>query len=343
MGRSEDELLKRLSDLENRTSVLLGESPRSSASSLDELARRLGISPEDDGLTTAPHEHFVSVFAGTVGGVLDLGGISLRERISDSLTSEEMHQRIDGLFKKKMGELTGGRGTVAIDNIRGGADHRLVGPTHDVFRLLKTIHGVRSGTFESNVKNVRILTERYGSRSNAYLKVESTSDALFLVLLHWAADFFSSRSLPIPGWSLLAEIDDQKFVTWLFRAYREGANLRTAISQLLSNLSGVALISVILTVYRYADLFFITEKIPFSIERLNLGRDYKYRFLSRNAALVATGVSTGNALLTQDFFNWNYVAMMKFWSDGRAVNAILDARLREIDQRTERLLVELGG
>jgi hypothetical protein len=333
---SRDEVLDGLLELEARSARLLHMEPPAVGGGWEDLEVRLGLDPLPHSLGLRGQDHFVSVFAGLAGGLLDL-----RPQIADSLTNEEMHQRIDAAFKEKAREVTGKNGTIAIDNAIGGPDHRLVGPTHDLFRLFKTIQLVRRGEFESAVKGVLKFKTSYRDGLPPYLKVDKASDALVLVLMHWAADFFSSRSLPIPGWSKLAEIDDRDFVAWLFKAYREGANLRTVVSQFLSNLSGLALISIILHIYRYIDLFWITEKAEFSAARLRLNKDLRFRWMSRNANLTALGVTTGNALITQNIFNWNYMAMMKFFADARAVEGILDAHHAELDRRTDLLLIEV--
>lgn len=333
-----DELLEQLLELEARSARLLKpDDALATPATWQELEVRLDLEPLSGAPGLRGPDHFWSVFSGLAGGLLDL-----RPQIAESLTSEEMHQHIDAAYKEKVQQVVGRDGTLAVDNVMGGPEHRLVGPTHDVFRLFRTIQLVRRGEFESAVKGVLKSKGSYRDGLPPYLQVEKASDALILVLMHWAADFFSSRSLPLPGWSKLAEVDNRDFVAWLFKAYREGANLRTAVSQFLSNLSGLALISILLHVYRYIDLFWITERVDVSLSTLRLGRDLRFRWMSRNANLTALGVTTGNALVTQNFFNWNYMAMMKFFADARAVESILDDHHLELDRRTDLLLAEVA-
>lgn len=291
----------------------------------------------DLGLRTA--DLAAATIAGLAGGVLDL-----QPAISSALTSEDLHQQLDAAFKQKVKDATGQNGTVSIDNaLGGGRNHRLVGPTHDLFRLFSAVRAVQNGQFVSAVKGVRKVNTAYRAGLPPYLKVESPGDALILVLMHWAADFFSAQSLPIPGWSRLAEINERDFVEWLFRAYREGANLRAMVSQFLSNLSGLALISIVLHLYRYIDLFWVTERRPIKLATFNLSNDLRFRWMSRNANLTAMTVSTAHAALAQNFFAWNYMSFVKFFADARAVEKVLDTRHAEIDARTERLLQDLTG
>lgn len=336
MATSDDHVLRELIALERRSAQALGTEATMDAATWSDLESNLGLQPMAPGPGLRTPDHVASVFAGLAGGILDL-----RPQISDALTSEDMHQQLDAAFKERVRAATGRRGTIAIDNAVGGPDHRLVGPTHDIFRLFKTIRLVREGRFESAVKGVAKSANSYRGGLPPYLKIDDPREALVLVLMHWAADFFSSRSLPLPGWSRLAEVDDREFVSWLFKAYREGANLRTAISQFLSNLSGLALISIILHIYRYIDLFWITERAEFKASHLVLARDLRFRWMSRNANLTALAVTTGNAVLTQNIFNWNYLALMKFVADARAVESMLDKQHGELDRRTDLLLSQL--
>ena len=336
MAPSDEDILQELSALERRSAGLLGQGNGLAAESWEDLERSLELQPMVSDLGLRAPDHFASVFAGLAGGILDL-----RPAIADALTSEEMHQQLDGAFKERLREATGKSGTIAIDNAVGGPDHRLVGPTHDVFRLFKTVKLVREGRFESAVKGVSKEAASYRRGLPPYLKVDDPKEALILVIMHWAADFFSSRSLPLPGWSRLAEVDNREFVSWLFKVYREGANLRTAISQFASNLSGLTLISILLHVYRYIDLFWITERAEFSASRLIMRQDLRFRWMSRNANLTALAVTTGNVAITRNIFSWNYLALIKFFADARAVESLLGDRHAELDKRTELLLREL--
>ncbi len=334
---SNDEVLDALIELEARSSELLKlNSEQGRPQTWEDLETRLGLDPLPNTLGLRGQDHFVSVFAGFAGGALDLC-----PKVVDCLTSENMHQMLDKAFKAKLRKVIGGEGMVPIDNAMGGADHRLVGPTHDILRLFKTIQLVRRGEFESAVKGVLKVKDSYRDGLPNYLKVDNTSDALILVLMHWAADFFSARSLPIPGWSKLAEINDHDFVNWLFKMYREGANLRMLVGQFISNLSGCALISIIIHIYRYIDIFFITKNADFLPSRLQLTNDLRFQWMSRNASLVAVGVSAGYAIATHNPFRCNYMAMMKFFANAQSVEKILDAQHLEIDRRTEQLLKEV--
>jgi hypothetical protein len=326
------ELDRRLDAVENR---LKGESSTvRPVASWDDLLAKSGADLAGDQYSLRVCDHVAASIAGLSGGLLDLV-----PRLTDLMTSEKMHQRLDA-FKEKARALAG-MNVVAIDNALGGPSHRLVGPTHDVFRLFEAIACVRNGRFESAVRGVVKQADSYRPGLFPYGIVETPTDALILLLLHWSADFFSHMSLPIPGWSKLAEVNDVDFVRTLFRAYREGANLRTLCAQFLSNLSGLVLISLLLHLYRYTDMFWVSQTHEFSMSALNLRDDVRFRLMSRNANLVALSISSARVVATQNVFSLNYAAFFKFCSDSSALNHILGQRIIEIDARTDQMLAEL--
>ena len=335
-----DALLLELADVETRLRHLEGgpQAALPPAGSWEELYALVGTEVPGGQLGLRTADLAAATIAGLAGGVLDL-----QPAISSALTREDLHQRIDASFKEKARQVTGANGTIAIDNVVGGREHRMVGPTHDLFRLFTAIHRVRTGDFRSAVKGVLKHKTAYRDGLPDYLKVDSSADALLLIVMHWSADFFSKMSLPIPGWSKLAEVNDREFVMWLFKAYREGANLRAVVSQFASNLSGLALISILLHLYRYIDQLWVTECVPIGGARFNLTNDLRFRWMSRNANLTALSVSTAHSVVTQNFFSWNYMSFCKFYADGRAVERILDSHHVELDDRCDRLLRDLAA
>lgn len=336
----DDDILMELADVESRLRRLEGGSATAPAParSWQDLYALVGADVPGGELGLRTADLAAATIAGLAGGVLDL-----QPTISSALTREDLHQRIDTAFKEKARQVTGRDGTLAIDSAVGGREHRLVGPTHDLFRLFTAIQLVRTGEFRSAVKGVLKHKTAYRDGLPDYLQVDSAPDALLLIVMHWSADFFSKMSLPIPGWSKLAEVNDREFVMCLFRAYRGGANLRSAVSQFASNLSGLALISILLHLYRYIDLLWVTECVPIKRDHLNLADDLRFRWMSRNANLTALSVSTAHAVVVENFFSWNYMSFCKFYADARAVERILDRHHAELDDRCDRLLRDLAA
>jgi len=296
------------------------------------LMAKYDVAEADPAMRTC--DHVASCVAGVAGSVLDIS-----KSWDASMTSEDMHQRLDRFYKQKVESVTGGA-PPAIDNNIGGGAHRLVGPTHDIGRLWAAIQTVRSGRFRSAVGGDVREMHSFREGLPEYARVDDPADALMLLVLHWAADFFSKMSLPIPGWSRLAESIDAESVRAVFSAYRQGKNLRSEISKVLSNLSGVALISVLLRIYRYLDMFVVSSTHAFSLSVLTLGQDVRFRWMTRNANLIAVGFSTGRVFAMGNPVLLNYGAFFKFWQDARAIEKLLDQELTQVDARVDAVIAE---
>jgi hypothetical protein len=269
------------------------------------------------------------------GGILDIS-----KPLSDGMTNERVHQRLDRMSRARASAASGG-GLPAIDNPAGGPDHRLVGPTHDVARLFKALRAVREGRIEYARDGVRMAATQYSADSQQYAQISGVGDAAVVLVLHWAGDFFSKRSLPIPGMSKLASLGRPELVKKLFEAYRAGANLRTLVSQFLSSLSGVALIGILVTVFRGIDRIWISASHRPLDAFLGLAADVRFRIMSRNANLVALALSTGAAAVQQNIFRLNHLALARFVADGYALERMLGQRIKDADARTDRILGQL--
>lgn len=334
-----DDLEGQLLLLEHRLSVLeadaTGKERPTAPSVWAALIDGSGAAEEGADLGLRAADQAAAGIAGLAGGLLDL-----RPSFDEALTSEARHQQLDQAYKQRA-RAAGIDRTIAIDNAKGGPAHRLVGPTHDVTRLFEAVRCVQRGEFASAVEGVALRSVSYRRGLPDYAQVQDPAEALTLVLMHWAADFFSKMSLPLPFWSRLAEVDDADFVRRVFALYRGGANLRTLVSQFLSNLSGVAVIGLILHAYRYLDMFLLSATHELTPGNLLLSGDLRYRWMSRNANLTAFAISTGAAGLTNDPFKLNHVAFFRFCADAKSINQILDGRLEELDARADAMLQEL--
>lgn len=119
----------------------------------------------------------------------------------------------------------------------GGPAHRVRSAGHDVGRLFAAVSQVRAGVFRGVrwEDHVKILEEVTTTRSGLPFKSASDpSEALALLMKHWAADFVTPMSLPLPGWTLLYEMPDRDLRKFAHRAYAgaapgEGLNLRSGV------------------------------------------------------------------------------------------------------------------
>ena len=273
---------------------------------------------------------------GVGGGVLDL-----TRTIDANLTNEELHQKFDKLSSDYLKKVIGIDGKAAIDNIRGGPLHRIVGPTHDLSRFFEAVKDIMKGEFHANVRGTNFIETFHSSASKSpYVQIDGPVDAAIVLLLHMIGDFFSKTSLPIPGRSKLAESEYKEIVKEVFAEYRNGGNLRKLVSEFLSNVTGTILIALVLRLYRYMRIAIERRSMP----GLSLKDDDKFHVLDRNAQTISFVISVGKAAFTSNPLALNYTGFVQIIRSGAAINRIstgeqaflndklvaLDARIRSL-------------
>lgn len=119
----------------------------------------------------------------------------------------------------------------------GGPAHRVRSAGHDIGRFFEALNQIRSGTFEGTVweDGQRIIKVATTTRSGMpFAQATEPHLAVALLLKHWAADFVTPMSLPLPGWSLLYDMPDRDLRKFAHDAYAgtnsgDGLNLRSGI------------------------------------------------------------------------------------------------------------------
>lgn len=118
----------------------------------------------------------------------------------------------------------------------GGPGHRVRSAGHDVGRPFEALSQIRDGQFRGWTWDYgkRTLVTQHGLRGSTYVPVDDPVEALVLWLKHLVADFVTSTSLPLPGWSRLYELpyrDVRKMAHDLYLGSRgaPGLNLRSMI------------------------------------------------------------------------------------------------------------------
>ena len=134
----------------------------------------------------------------------------------------------------------------------GGGDHRQLTYGHDLLRFFHALKEYKTGEFMDggfiNIDGKSIFVE-VSTKLNVKENVFSTQEhPLWGLICHLFADFWSTRSLPIPGWSNLSHSSSREIRQWAAEMYADGFNFRT---ELLKNLP-VALGEFIIRVYCYA-------------------------------------------------------------------------------------------
>lgn len=295
-------------------SGLTGQEVQYSDTSFDSILERHGVELVPSAYELDTLDWAVCCITGIGGGVLDL-----TRQYDAGLHNEGLHTKFDNLSKDYLRKVTGGGGAAAIDNIKGGPLHRMVGPTHDLSRFFEAISHIMNGEFHSKVLGKEFISTVYGGNSQtAYVKIDSMADAAVVLILHLIGDFFSKSSLPIPGRTRLAESDTQEVVKQVFAEYRNGDNLRKLVAEFLSNLTGTVLIAIVLRLYRYMRVAIESRSMPV----LSLKNDAKFHVLDRNAQTISFVISVGKAAFTSNPLALNYTGFVQIIRSGAAINRI---------------------
>ncbi|MBU9721617.1 MULTISPECIES: hypothetical protein [Bacillaceae] len=207
--------------------------------------------------------------------------------------------------------------------------HRQIGPGHDLFRFKEALDLMSGKTDDFNLWGGK-ATDFLGklrsiglkeSHFNALGGFNIPSDPKEELLNHLLIDFFTKRSLPIPGSTYIADHSPQAAKAML-TMYREGLNLKAATG----NFVGFALIQAILHGY-----FFLFKAIPqssISFDNLSvasfkdLGATYKSLIQSNefhmmmmmahgSSFMVDTLISTNSPNFT-GIFQLNYASLLQF-------------------------------
>lgn len=155
----------------------------------------------------------------------------------DASIDRSIRSRLTDLTETKLGQAFEKAGKrLPIDYMGpgfGGRAHRVKSAGHDLARMFTALRQIKDGRFEGMVWS-------FGQRSTVTASgrfdvVGSYEEAFLRWIMHLAADFLTPMSLPIPGFSLLYESDNEALRTFALHAYKglrsgEGFNLRSAIA-----------------------------------------------------------------------------------------------------------------
>lgn len=113
----------------------------------------------------------------------------------------------------------------------GGRAHRVKSAGHDLARPFEALRQIMDGEFRGVRRSFG--TKSTVSASGTFDVVDSFEEALLRWFMHLGADVLTPMSLPIPGSSLLYEMDNETISQFALHAYKglrtgEGVNLRSA-------------------------------------------------------------------------------------------------------------------
>jgi hypothetical protein len=124
-------------------------------------------------------------------------------------------------------------------------DHRLYSYGHDLFRFIKGLQLIMGKTDEIGIAGTGgIISGKFDN----FTSPEKLWEAVLILVIHLYKDFWTARSLPIPGTTLIAELNGDKMPEFIHNlTNNKEFNLRQLSGQALS----ITVIEIIIRVYSY--------------------------------------------------------------------------------------------
>lgn len=156
-----------------------------------------------------------------------------------------------------------------VPNPKGGAKpdlHRQIGPTHDVIRFKETIELITGEKDDyklwgSTAKKI-LGHDLRPIGSSGLNNFRIPPDPKKELMNHLLIDFFTKRSLPLPGSTYIAD-HSEKMARVMLGMYDEGLNFKNTVG----NFIGYTMVNLILNAYTY--LFKGMELSNFSLKNVN--------------------------------------------------------------------------
>ncbi len=265
-----------------------------------------------------------AILAGSVGVAIDL--------VSKGSLSEGQSKKLVSPFSKF------DRLNSPIDkNIPGASlgDHRIYSQGHDLVRFFSTAKHMMTGSAINYHSDGGQLVVKGLSQGSMTL-----SEAMAVLTVHLIKDVFTARSLPIPGTSVIAGLNNHKVPDFLVKGYSSndlnlkngmGASLATGTPMLVSN---------IYTSLNYKDANAEQKK-------------QKRTEIEALGQLMITAISSGHAAITKNPLKINYASLLRLCVtslqllDGhskRLNNSKIRSELRllilDLEQRKTQLAIE---
>lgn len=176
----------------------------------------------------------------------------------------------------------------------GGPAHRVRSPGHDIGRFFEALNQVRTGTFKGTWWEDGQQFVREATTTPSGLPFAQAAEphlALALLLKHWAADFVTPMSLPLPGWSALYEMPNRDLRKFAHDAYAgtntgDGLNMRSGLLA-----PGLGMVATEVIVRTHAHLAAYRES---GSPRLGMAASAR-----RNEMLLAAHTAAGAASLSK--------------------------------------------
>jgi hypothetical protein len=173
-----------------------------------------------------------------------------------------------------------------------GGNHRLFSYGHDLFRFFKGVKLILGQTDEIGIAGTGGILS--GNFSN-FNSPDSIWKAILILAIHLYKDFWTCRSLPIPGSTIIANLNNDKMPQIIDElTNNREVNLRQLSGQLLS----VTVVELIIRIYT----FFKYYNSEISKDQINHKRN-KMLLLGHSTAML---FNVGKIIVTENpfFLNW---------------------------------------
>lgn len=232
-----------------------------------------------------------------LGGVLGAASIWF-----DAAIDKAVRQRLNAIAKTRVVRLWEKAGKrLPIDYMGdgfGGRAHRIKSAGHDLARPFAALRQIMNGEFEG-------VRWSFGQRSTIKVSgrfdvVNSYEEALLRWVMHLGADVLTPMSLPIPGMSLLYELDNETISKLALHAYSgltagEGLNLRSATVA-----PGMTALTTEVVVRTHIHLTAMRETGTFELTRQQERKRTELRLAAHSlVGAVSIGKATAQGLITK--------------------------------------------
>ncbi len=279
-----------------------------------------------DRLPWCKYDMIAAVSAGAIGIAIDL--------ISKLNVTEVTAKKIIDPFKNF--DL---KNNPIDKNLPGASlgDHRIYSQGHDLVRFFETAHKMMTGG----------ATNYYTEGGSMFVKAApdwqqlNYSDAMAVLAVHLIKDVFTARSLPIPGTSIITDVNNGKVPDFLVNGYNSNdLNLK--------NISGAVIATAVPTVVSRVYTSLMYKNINLELRR------QKSIEIEALAQLMIVAASTAHAGTTNNPLKINYSSLLRLCINGiqlidghsqRSNNSKLNGDLRlshlDLEQRRTQLALEV--
>lgn len=191
----------------------------------------------------------------------------------------------------------------------GGGDHRGRTFCHDLLMFPLSLYMLTKGKFidgyyEDGIFNT--VVSALNQRGTEYVGL-SGPESLIAYFTHMLADFFSTKSLPLPGFSLLTHFPNRDIRKFACDLYKDGLNLRNLVMQGIP-IATVELLTWIYVALRYKNCDYSKEQIKQKKDRLLL--------ISHSLAM---SINVGKVIITKEITSLNLPIIIRVvkltWSE----------------------------